>query len=212
MKQTQYGKNIDFGTRASTETSEALTTDSWEQSLPLPLPLTVFCTIQVNNTHILVTGGRNVAEVDQDATYFWNIATSKWTTGPKLMNVRSYHSCSKIKSSQWCSKENGLVVGGLKNGGYVTEVEILSENGWQSGPTFPQHGAIGAVAITDPLGGVIVIGGDSLIGRLNKLYRLAHAEAKWELLPQTLSIARAYHVAFLIPDELANCTSQVISG
>jgi hypothetical protein len=56
------------------------------------------------------------------------------------------------------------------------------------------------------LGGVLLIGGFTGSEYLDTIYRLAHAEAKWEKMPQKLQIKRGQFVAFLIPDELANCT------
>jgi hypothetical protein len=54
-------------------------------------------------------------------------------------------------------------------------------------------------------GGVLIIGGFN--GEyLDTIYRLAHAEAKWEKMPQKLKTKRSWLVGFLIPEELANCT------
>ncbi len=58
------------------------------------------------------------------------------------------------------------------------------------------------------LGGVIIIGGTSTgDDYLDTIYRLAHAEAQWEQMPQKLKIKkRRSFVAFLIPEEFTNCT------
>ena len=55
-------------------------------------------------------------------------------------------------------------------------------------------------------GGVILIGGQSGSEYLDTIYRLAHAEAQWEKMPQKLQTKRREFVAFLIPEEFANCT------
>ena len=62
-----------------------------------------------------------------------------------------------------------------------------------------------AAMVQDPQGGVILIGGYSDKVHLNSLYRLSDIEAEWHLMKQTLKIARSYHSAVLIPDELVNC-------
>jgi hypothetical protein len=56
------------------------------------------------------------------------------------------------------------------------------------------------------LGGVFFIGGFASPVYLGTIYRLAHAEAQWELMPQKLKTNRFGFVAFLIPEEFANCT------
>ncbi len=56
-------------------------------------------------------------------------------------------------------------------------------------------------------GGVILIGGTSTADDFkDTIYRLAHAAAQWELMPQKLKTKRNGFVAFLIPEEFANCT------
>jgi len=57
--------------------------------------------------------------------------------------------------------------------------------------------------------GVIYVGGLSPYGIDAKLYRLRHAGigAQWELLANQLLVPRIWHTAFLVPDEIANCTS-----
>ncbi len=63
---------------------------------------------------------------------------------------------------------------------------------------------ISSTLVTDEKGGVIMIGGDAKRNRyLNTLWYLPHSQATWRLLPQTLSVGRHYHIAFFIPDEIA---------
>ena len=75
---------------------------------------------------------------------------------------------------------------------------------WKYGPKLPVEIAASQM-IEDPLGGVITIGGYPSI-TFKSFYRLAHAEAKWTKMSQTLSVGRWLHVAVPIPDSLANCT------
>jgi hypothetical protein len=59
--------------------------------------------------------------------------------------------------------------------------------------------------VQDPEGGVILIGGYSGPGHLGILYHLSDSGSTWRVMKQFLKIARSYHSAILIPDELTNC-------
>ncbi len=56
-------------------------------------------------------------------------------------------------------------------------------------------------------GGVILIGGYTDTYHLDSLYQLSDIATEWKLMKQTLKIARSYHSAILIPDEVTNCYS-----
>ena len=62
--------------------------------------------------------------------------------------------------------------------------------------------------VQDRDGGVVLVGGGSSHGLSDTLLRLPHAgaNAAWEELPQKLMTGRQGPVAFLIPDDLINCT------
>jgi hypothetical protein len=63
---------------------------------------------------------------------------------------------------------------------------------------------IASTLVTDEKGGVIMIGGDAKWNSyLNTLWYLPDSKARWRRLPQTLSVGRHYHIAFFIPDEIA---------
>ena len=57
-------------------------------------------------------------------------------------------------------------------------------------------------------GGVVVVAGNSYENpsTLNSLYRLRHAQAEWEILPQTLKKGRFGHVAVGVPGDVVDCT------
>jgi len=70
--------------------------------------------------------------------------------------------------------------------------------------------SIGAASmVSDPVGGVILIGGsfyhDSNPRPL--LLNLKHvgSQATWEMMKQSLKTPRFWHLAFLIPNELTDC-------
>ncbi len=89
-------------------------------------------------------------------------------------------------------------------------VEILDEgsNEWQKGPELP-FGIFGSQMVEDPNGGVVLIGGgSSSVGALDTLYQLPHGsqDAVWTKMEQKMKIGRQDHTAFLVPDNLVNCS------
>ena len=68
-----------------------------------------------------------------------------------------------------------------------------------------------ASLIEDPTGGVILVGGyndnDNQVG-LKTLLRLSHLGdgGTWKEMPQRLSAPRGEHAAFLVPDDITQCT------
>jgi hypothetical protein len=62
--------------------------------------------------------------------------------------------------------------------------------------------------VDDPRGGVIYVGGGTFTGSPNVLYRLRHADqgANWEALASKIVTPRVWHSAFLVPDDLADCS------
>ena len=105
-----------------------------------------------------------------------------------------------------------VVVGGylqLGSSSDTSSVEILDDGAvaWRNGPSSPVT-LSSAAMVPDDQGGVILIGGYSggLLQVLNTLFRLRHAAAQWELMPQRLKTTRFLPLAFLIPDNITNCT------
>ncbi len=87
-------------------------------------------------------------------------------------------------------------------------MEIWDGTVWRDGPDLPV--AMRELEIVeDPAGGVIAVGGYITgVGPQNTLYRLPHSGvgAEWSEMRQKLSRGRQYHVAFLVPDDITNCT------
>ena len=82
------------------------------------------------------------------------------------------------------------------------------EGNWRLGPELPFAIDDGSL-MEDPAGGVIFVGGDNKEAlQQDTIYRLSHAgpDASWFKMPQRLQNARNYHVSFLVPDGLTNCT------
>ncbi len=87
-------------------------------------------------------------------------------------------------------------------------MEIWDGTAWRDGPELPVV-LREPEMVEDPAGGVIIVGGYRTgFGQLNTLYRLPHSGvgAEWSEMRQKLSRGRSVHVAFLVPDDVANCT------
>ncbi len=90
----------------------------------------------------------------------------------------------------------------------LSTVEILDDqsNEWREGPEVPL--AIDAAKmVEDKDGGVVLVGGSALSGALDTLFQLRHGMegAEWVEMTQKLKSARNRHVAFLVPDHIAEC-------
>ena len=57
-------------------------------------------------------------------------------------------------------------------------------------------------------GGVVAVAGNSYENpsTLSSLFLLRHAQADWEVLPQTLKKGRFGHMAVRVPDNVVDCT------
>jgi hypothetical protein len=92
----------------------------------------------------------------------------------------------------------------------LSSVEILHEgsNEWQTGPELP-FGIDLSQMVEDKNGGVVLIGGrSSSIGYLDTLYQLPHGgqDAVWTKMEQKMNTLRGYHTAFLVPDNIVECS------
>ena len=97
---------------------------------------------------------------------------------------------------------------------FLSSVEILdvNSNEWKTGPELP-FGIKLSQMVEDPNEGVILIGGqsrdkDSSMVILDILYQLPHGgqDAVWTKMEQKLKVGRRIHVAFLVPDNIVDCS------
>ena len=188
--------------------AEVLINGKWE-SWPAILPGKIggHCMVMLNSTTIMIIGGKQDDVLYSNKTHFLDMQTKNWVKGPELKFGRRAHSCARIPSKNQSSEYSIIVVGG-SNGQDLSSVEIWDEGlkGWRQGPELPYPICCSAI-VEHPLGGVALIGGRANSSTLlNTIYYLPHAgvDAKWELMPQKLQMARYYHTAFLVPDEIAD--------
>ncbi len=188
--------------------AEMLTEEGWESNIPyLPVAIVdAHCMVTINSTTVMVIGGRQNNHDWSQKTFYFTFGDESWTEGPELKNKRAYHSCGKIRRNK-DSQEMSIIVAGVP---YLPSVEILDEdsNEWQTGPKLPL-GIAYSQMVEDPNGGVALIGGYSPSnGYLKTLYQLPHGgqDAAWTKIKQKLQTGRQYHTAFMVPDNIVDCS------
>jgi hypothetical protein len=67
-------------------------------------------------------------------------------------------------------------------------------------------GVAGARVVEDPNGGVVLLGGLIFGAQSARIFKLQDALSAWVEMKQTLKIGRYFPVAFIVPDEITNCT------
>jgi hypothetical protein len=87
-------------------------------------------------------------------------------------------------------------------------LRLSNSNEWQTGPELP-FGIAESQMVEDQNGGVVLIGGfSSSAGTLDTLYQLPHGgqDAVWTKMEQKMKTGRAWHTAFLVPNNIVDCS------
>ncbi len=198
-------------TGSNLNNAEMFTEEGWESNIPsLPLTIQSHCMVTVNSTTVMVIGGRQNGNYISGKTFYFTFGEESWTEGPELKNKRSHHSCGKIRRNKESQEMSIIVAGGYDGSAYLSSVEILDEgsNEWQTGPELP-FGIDGSQMVEDQNGGVVLIGGvSSSVGSLEALYQLPHGgqDAVWTDMEQKMKTGRHQHTAFLVPDNIVDCS------
>ncbi len=193
-----------------TNSTEMLTDKGCKNEVPsLPVTIAAHCMVQVNSTTVMAVGGFQNGMISGN-TFYFNAERQSWTQGPALKMVRFAHRCGRIRKSQNSEEMSIIVVGGSDNDPNFTSVEILDEgsNEWRAGPPIP-FGTYYSEMVNYPKGGVVMIGGQAQNNVWSTtLYQLSHGgnDAVWTEMKQKLTAGRNRHTAFLIPDNIANCS------
>jgi hypothetical protein len=183
-----------------------LTEKGWESNIPsLPVNIHGHCMVTVNSTTVFLIGGAFSGK-----TFYFTFGEASWTEGPELKNKRGRHSCEKIRRNIESQEMCIIVVGGYDGSSTLSSVEILHEgsNEWQTGPELP-FGIQRSQMVEDQNGGVVLIGGSSSsVENLDTLYQLPHGgqDAVWTKMEQKMKSGRAYHTAFMVPDNVVDCS------
>ncbi len=213
--QLQDGQLIVTGGQNSSldnlNSAEILTEEGWESTMPaLPVTIVDHCMVTVNSTTIIVIGGWQNDKYS-GKTFYFTFGEESWTDGPKLKNARFWHSCGKIRRNNASQKLTIIVAGGSdRSSSYLSSVEILDDgsNEWQTGPELP-FGICWSQMVEAQNGGVVLIGGFSNSDSyLDTLFQLPHGgqDALWTKMEQKLKIGRNHHIAFMVPDNVVDCS------
>jgi hypothetical protein len=189
--------------------AEMLTEEGWESNIP-SLPVTIWghCMVTLNSTTVMAIGGYQNGYSGK--TFYFTFGEESWTEGPEMKNKRAGHSFGKIRRNKESQEMSIIVAGGCDGSSILSSVEILDEgsNEWQTGPELP-FGIWQSQMVEDQNGGVVLIGGlSSSDVNLDTLYKLPHGgqDAVWTKMEQKMKIGRMKHTAFLIPDNIYDCS------
>ena len=196
-------------------------------SLPsLPINVSNHCIIRINHTHLMATGGET-EDTTTSKTFFFNIPKKKWESGPQLNLPRKAHACTL---DEFFNNYGYFpyVFGGFadpNNTGrikYWDSIEGVNSSGkWNIRNTKLPRSLRGqkindlALVTSDPsvinekvtaiLADRLMSGG--LIGQsfeaTNQVFLFDTSGTPWPSILE-LATARAYHIAFQIPNELAS--------
>ncbi len=211
--QLEGGKILAAGGSSGTflNSAEILTDQGWESKIPsLTVNIVNHCMVTVNSTTVMVIGGWQNYQYSVK-TFYFTIGDQGWTQGPDSMHNRRLHSCGKIRRDSQSQEMTIIVAGGYDGvSPFLSSVEILnkSSNEWQSGPELPFAIDLSQM-IEDQKGGVVLVGGRaSSNGSLYTLYQLPHGgqDAVWTKMEQKLKTGRECHTAFLVPDNIVDCS------
>jgi hypothetical protein len=198
------------GSFSDLNSAEMLTEEGWKTNIPsLPVTIRYHCMVTVNSTTVMAIGGVQNNQYS-GKTFYFTLGEESWTEGPELKNERYFHSCGRIRRNEESQEMSIIVAGGYYSGS--SSVEILDEgsNEWQTGPELPFE-IIYSQMVETQNGGVVLIGGESLADcfcSLDSLYQLPHGgqDAVWIKMEQNMQIGRYEHTAFLVPDNIVDCS------
>ena len=184
--------------------SEILTEEGWESKVPsLPDMIAWHCMVFLNSTSVMAIAGLGME------TFYFTFGEESWTKGPELKHERLYHTCGRIRRDK-DSKEMSIIFAGGSVGSPLSLVDILDDgsNEWRAGPELPEGIAFSQM-VEDQNGGVVLVGGASQKDLpLDTLYQLPHGGqyATWTKMKKKLKTGRGAHTAFLVPDNIVDCS------
>ena len=186
------------------------TTNLWSTGNLAPLPECLYdsCMVELNSSYVLYIGGYDLYGYVSDHTYFYNLDTNVWTTGPNLLTRRVAHSCGIIKNSN--NSDTVIVASGYNQGGRsLSSAEIYNQdlNQWEYGPKLPVAIHWGHI-MPHPQEGIVLVTGAYYNGTYylpNEIYYLPSISSNWTILSQKLSVPRYAHAVINIPSAFTEC-------
>lgn len=178
----------------------------------LPEAVSYSCMVKINSSRLLSIGGLGKSLNSYSGkTYFYDLRSNKWTTGPAIKTARNGLSCGLLtwNNAELNQTEKVVVIaGGQNDGRYLDSVELLylNEDGthnqsWVNGPDLPLR--VYGSRMVEYNNTVILVGGDNPDAQ--QLYQLFSPKGPWIKMKQFLKTTRWFHAAFLVPDEIVNC-------
>ncbi len=205
------GQNNPDGVMNSTEYASTMSVDIGPT---LPVAMEEHCLLQLNASTFMFVGGLDVDSDRVSTTWFYNFELLTWTSGPSLIEGRNFHVCGMIKDSVTgkaivvTTTGRGTVSRRLNS----TELWTAEADTWMTGPALPHTGLLGATGtVSLDQKHLIVAGGyDKHYSEQFLIYKIQcfNLVCVWDKMAQELRVARAFHVAMLIPEDRANCTIQ----
>ena len=123
----------------------------WSAGTDLPVAVQGHCMVQLNNTHVLYSGGWEEGGNVSRSSYIYS-KDQGWRSVGNMGTGRAWHGCSVVGDDVW-------VVGGNTGHGDTDTTEILSlaSNTWSPGPSIPIQGWGGRLAVVQGL--LLYVGG-----------------------------------------------------
>merc|ERR1711860_3979 len=156
-------------------------------------------------THALVTGGIQDGSYSA-STWFVDLTTTTFTSGPKMTSRRSGHACSTLQLGR---KNFGIVAGGF--GGFdSTEWIDLEEDSptWTEGPKLPR-GLAGHTLVETTQGTYALGGYGGYDFRAEVLHLVCPVDqiqsCQWQEMPEKLEVGRKDHVSLSLPESYDIC-------
>ena len=103
------------------KTTELISSSGSVKGKDFPTTIAFHCTIKINSTHALVTGGFQDKSISA-STWFVDLTTTTFTPGPKMTSTRNIHGCSTLQLGR---ETFGVVTGGLDNPNVLDSTEWI---------------------------------------------------------------------------------------
>jgi len=186
------------------KTTEVISSTGSEEGKEFPVTIYAHCSFKINSTHALVTGGLQDGSRSA-STWFVDLATTRFTPGPKMTSRRSGHACSTLQLER---KTFGVVAGGDYLGS--TEWIDLEEESptWSEGPKLPiRMDGLNMVKTTQ---GTYALGGHDGSNVRSEVLHLdcpgdQSQSCQWQEMPEKLEVGRIGHVSLSLPESYDIC-------
>merc|ERR1712004_904236 len=188
-------------------TTELISSSGSVKGKDFPTTIAYHCTIKINSTHALVTGGFQDGPRSA-STWFVDLTTTTVTPGPEMTSKRIDHSCSTFNLGR---KTFGIVSGGYHNG-YLDSTEWidLKEDSptWTEGPKLPR-GLFG-LNMVETTQGTYALGGKDGWNSRSEVFQLdcpgnQIQSCQWQEMPEKLEVGRDSHVSLSLPESYDIC-------